>query len=242
MRFSPEFIEKVRDANNIVDVFAEHTQLKRTGSRLMGLCPFPGHNEKTPSFSVSEDKQVYHCFGCNRSGNIFKALEELKGFNFRECVEYLAQKAGVPIPTESREDSHEQQAKTHRDKLYKINRVTAQFYKEQLARSASNHHARLYAQKRRLTSEIIDLFQIGYSPEAWDSLALKLKAIGAPLEMAAELGLVRKRKEGDGYFDFFRNRLMFPIFSHKGDCVGFGGRAFSEDDPPKYRNSSESAV
>ncbi len=242
MRFSPDFIEKVRDANNIVDVFAEHTQLKRTGNRLMGLCPFPGHNEKTPSFSVSEDKQVYHCFGCQRSGNIYKALEELKSYSFPECVEYLAQKAGISLPADSRDDSQQQQAKSHRDKLFKINRIAAQFYKDKLAQTTTNHHARLYSQKRLLTSEIIDLFQIGYSPEAWDSLALQLKASGAPLELAAELGLVRKRKEGDGYFDFFRNRLMFPIYSHKGECVGFGGRALTDEDNPKYRNSSESAV
>lgn len=243
MRYSPDFIEKVRDANNIVDVFAEYTQLKRNGSRLMGLCPFPGHNEKTPSFSVSEDKQVYHCFGCQRSGNIYKALEELKGFSFRECVEYLAHKASISLPRDANaDDSHEQKAKVHREQLIKINTLAAKFYNEQLARTAATHFARVYAQKRRLTSEIIEQFQIGYSPESWDALALYLKRAGAPLELAAELGLIRKRKEGDGYYDFFRNRLMFAIHSHKGECVGFGARALVAGDDPKYRNSSESAL
>src|SRR6185312_15168732 len=111
MRFTQDFIEKVRDANNIVDVFSEYTQLKRTGPRLMGLCPFPGHNEKTPSFSVSEDKQVYYCFGCHRSGNIYKAVEELKGFSFPDGVEYLAKKAGIALPVDHQTSATEQKAK-----------------------------------------------------------------------------------------------------------------------------------
>jgi DNA primase len=242
MRFSQDFIEKVRDANNIVDVFSEYTQLKRTGMRLMGLCPFPGHNEKTPSFSVSEDKQVYHCFGCHRSGNIYKAVEELKGFSFPDAVEYLAKKAGLPMPVDASVGPAEQKAKSHRETLLKINASAAQYYHMQFVNVLSSHIVRTYAEKRGLTAEIIELFQIGYATEQWDGLAKSFSQMHAPLPLAAELGLVRKRKEGDGYFDFFRHRLIFPIYSHKGECVGFGGRALSTEDQPKYRNSAESAV
>jgi DNA primase len=242
LRFSQDFIEKVRDANNIVDVFAEYTQLKRNGTRLMGLCPFPGHNEKTPSFSVSEDKQVYHCFGCHRSGNIYKAVEELKGFSFPDAVEYLAKKAGLPIPADAQARPEEQKAKSHREVLLKINASAANYYHMQFQNAAKNHIIRTYAEKRGLTAEIIELFKIGYATELWDGLAKNLSQMHAPLPDAAELGLIRKRKEGDGYFDFFRHRLIFPIVSHKGEYVGFGGRSLSAEDQPKYRNSAESAV
>src|SRR6185312_10962933 len=153
MRFTQDFIEKVRDANNIVDVFSEYTPLKRTGGRLMGLCPFPGHNEKTPSFSVSEDKQVYHCFGCKRSGQIYTALEELKGFSFPESVEYLANKAGIPLPANVKGGEINPDIKVRREKSLKINRVAKERYHEALLSLPVDHYARVYARKRGLTDE-----------------------------------------------------------------------------------------
>jgi DNA primase len=240
--FSQDFIDKVRDANNIVDLFSEYTQLKRSGGRLMGLCPFPGHSEKSPSFSVSEDKQVYYCFGCQRSGQIFTALKELKGYSFPEAVEYLANRAGVIMPTEHASQKINPEVKTRKEKLNKLNTVSAQFFHSQLLKLERSHYALEYCRKRGLTREVVEIFNIGFAPSQWDSLALHLNNIKAPVEMAAELGLIRKRKEGEGYFDLFRDRLMFPIHSHKGECVGFGGRSLTDEQMPKYLNSPESEV
>ena len=242
MRFSPEFIERVRDANNIVDVFSEYTPLKRSGGRLMGLCPFPGHNEKTPSFSVSEDKQVYYCFGCKRSGQIFTALQELKGLNFPEAVEYLAKKAGLPIPTESKTSQVQSGAKIRREKLLKINQVAKARYHEAFIKLPSDHPARLYANKRGLCDEIVHLFSIGYAPSQKDALSRELARLKAPLDLAESLGIIKRDHNGDGHYDMFRDRLMFPVVSHKGECVGFGGRALADNQPAKYLNSSESEI
>lgn len=242
MNFSQDFIDKVRDANNIVDLFSEYTQLKRSGGRLMGLCPFPGHGEKTPSFSVSEDKQVYHCFGCQRSGQIFTALKELKGLSFPEAVEYLANRAGIIMPHESVRSKADIEAKTHREKLLKVNAFTAQVFHHQLKQVGADHQAQKYCVKRGLTKEIIDTFQIGFAPNSWDYLVNQLIKVKAPLNLAAELGLIRQRKDGDGFFDLFRDRLMYPIYSHKGECVGFGGRSLTDEQMPKYLNSPESEL
>lgn len=175
MSFSQEFIDKVRDANNIVDIFSEYTQLKRSGGRLMGLCPFPGHNEKSPSFSVSEDKQVYHCFGCQRSGQIFIALQELKGLNFPEAVEYLANRAGIMMPLESHRSRPNPEQKSKKDNLYKVNKFAAQFYHQQLMKLEADHYAKKYCFKRGLNRDLVQLFQIGFADNAWDLLVKKCR-------------------------------------------------------------------
>ncbi len=240
MNFSQDFIDKVRDANNIVDVFSEFTQLKRSGGRLMGLCPFPSHNEKTPSFSVSEDKQVYHCFGCQRSGQIFTALKELKGLNFPEAIEYLANRAGIIMPQDNSEKvKADQENKSRREKLLKINTFATKVFQQQLK---NDQHVKEYCEKRGLSPEITEAFQLGSAPNQWDALVAQLQKVKAPLQQAARLGLIRQRKDADGYFDLFRDRLMFPIFSHKGECVGFGGRALTDEQTPKYLNSPESEI
>src|SRR5687768_4560443 len=133
MRFTTEFIEKVREANNIADFLAEYTQFRRSGGRLMGLCPFPGHNEKTPSFSVSEDKQVYHCFGCKRSGQIYTAVQELKGLSFQEAVEFLANKAGIMLPQDNSQDKVSQEKKSRREQLIRINAFATEFFARSFA-------------------------------------------------------------------------------------------------------------
>lgn len=240
MRFSSEFIEKVRSANNIVDLLSEYTTFKRSGSRLMGRCPFPGHNEKTPSFSVSEDKQVYHCFGCQRSGQIFTALEELKGMSFPEAVEYLADRAGISMPQESTTTKENIEVKKKKDRLNQINQIATNYYHQEFIELSADHPVRQYAAKRGLTAEIIDIFKIGYATEAWEGLVQRLQFENHSVEEAAELGLVRARKDGSGYFDLFRQRLMFPIITQKSEVVGFGGRTLAKDQNPKYLNSPES--
>jgi DNA primase len=242
MTFSQDFIDKVRDANNIVDLFSEYTQLKRSGSRLTGLCPFPGHNEKTPSFSVSEDKQLYHCFGCKRAGQIFTALQELKGLNFPEAIEYLANRAGIILPVESQRTKADIAAKSHRENLLKINSYAAKVFHHHLTKIPKDHYVKLYCEKRGLSAEIINTFQIGFALNEWESLATQLRNAKVALQDAGELGLVRQRKEGDGFFDLFRDRLIFPIYSHKSECVGFGGRSLTDEQMPKYLNSPESEL
>jgi DNA primase len=242
MSFSREFIEKVRDANNIIDIISEFTTLKRTGSGYMGCCPLPGHNEKSPSFSVSETKQVYHCFGCQRKGNIYTAVQELKNLSFPEAIEYLADRASISIPKDDARSTMTIEAKSTRETMLKINKAAATYYHQNLLELSSDHPVRKYCQSRGLNEEIIKKFHLGYATDEWEGLRQHLSAIKAPLPLAEKLGLLRPRKTGDGSYDLFRNRLMFPIQNHKEEFVGFGGRVLSDEDQPKYLNSVESDV
>lgn len=242
-RFPQDFIDKVRDASNIVDVLSEHTSLKPTGSNLMGCCPLPGHNEKTASFSVSESKQVYHCFGCQRSGNIFTALKELKGYNFPESIEYLANRAGLPLPLQDAGKSDRYNKKQDRkDKLLKVNDLVCRFYHQNFNNMPHERAVRTYALSRGLGPEMVSTFKLGFGGEGWEGLVQFLEQKRVPIELAQSLGLIKQRKDKSGYYDLFRGRLMFPILNHKGECVGFGGRALTSDQMPKYINSSESEV
>lgn len=243
LKFSSEFIERVRESTNIVDIISSQTQLKRSGpNRLMGLCPF--HMEKTPSFSVSEDKQMYHCFGCKRAGNVFTFIQETQGLSFPETVEYLAQKAGIPIPKESRlnqsQEADQDQKKVQEKLKFRINQFAAQYFQVQL-RSAPIKVAE-YLKARRIEPETIEKFQLGYASGEWESLVGTMQRKGIPLAEAESLGLIRSRGAGkSGHFDMFRDRLMFPIFSPTGQVLGFGGRILGEGQP-KYLNSPESEV
>jgi DNA primase len=243
MRFSPDFIERVKDSNNIVDLISQYTQLRTSGGSMMGRCPFPDHAERTPSFSVSETKQVYHCFGCQKSGNIFKFLQTYNGMSFPEAIEYLANRAGLPIP----QDSYESQQKTDetaikKKKLIEINKLACNFFHEQFKNLNFDQPARRYALDRGLTADIIESFKIGYAPAEWEGLETYLREQGVDLNLAYEAGLLKPRTQGKtGYYDAFRNRLMFPIFSPMGDVIGFGGRVL-DDSLPKYLNSPETIL
>ena len=250
MKFEPEFIDKVRDASNLVEYVAQYTELKPSSSgQYMGLCPYPDHNEKTPSFSVSETKQVYFCFGCKKSGNIFTFLQDIKGMGFPEAVKYLAEKAGIPLPKTNLSRAESDSLNRSRDEkgqLKKINRFAAKYFYENLKVSLESSTAKKYVEARGFSEEIIKGFGIGLSDDNWEGLAETLKSKGASLEMASKLGLVKKAKSGSrnktGYFDMFRGRLMFPILSLSGDVVGFGGRVLSPEDKPKYLNSPETPL
>ncbi|MEK6554521.1 MAG: DNA primase, partial [Bdellovibrionota bacterium] len=242
MSFSKEFIEKVRDANNIIDIISEFTTLKRTGSGYMGCCPLPGHNEKSPSFSVSEAKQVYHCFGCQRKGNIFTALQELKNYSFPEAIEYLADRANISIPRDEAKSTMTIEAKSTKETMLKLNKAAAAYYHNNLLDLSMDHPVRQYCARRGLTEEIIRKFHIGYATDEWEGLRRHLMNLKAPVPLAEKLGLLRPRKTGEGSYDLFRNRLMFPIQNHKEEFVGFGGRVLSDEDQPKYLNSIESEV
>lgn len=242
MRFPPEFVDKVREANNIVDVIAPYTQLRSAGSNFMGRCPFPDHNDKTASFSVSEDKQLYNCFGCKKSGNVFTFLKDFNGYSFPEAVEFLARRANIALP-ERDEDPREKRQRELREAVLTANRLAASYFEESFRKLPESHPVRVYANRRGLTPEIIETFKIGFSPEEWQGLVKVMRARRIPLEVGEKAGLVKKsnRPGGESHFDLFRGRLMFPIISAAGDVLGFGGRVLA-DDEPKYLNSPETPV
>lgn len=243
MRFSQDFIEKVREANNIVDLISQHVQLKKAGTGMSGLCPF--HSERTPSFSVSEERQLYHCFGCGASGNVFTFLKNYKGMTFPETIEYLAERAGLEIPKEiidAKSKSDYKDAQEKQKLMWRMNAFAAKVFHQNLMKCPDSHPVRQYLAKRKLSSEMIELFQIGLAPDEWENLVGHIQAQNAPVELAAELGLIKKRGQGkDGYFDIFRHRLMFPIHSSMGNAIGFGGRTLGND-VAKYINSTDSMV
>jgi DNA primase len=242
LRYDQNFIEKVRDANNIVDIIAQYTELKSRGHQHMGLCPFPDHNEKTGSFSVSENKQLYHCFGCKKSGNVFTFLEVYNGFSFVESLEYLANRAHIPMPEpeENKNSKRPVVSKSQKQNYHRANKFAAVFYHQKLKSLSKDHKLQNYLKKRKLTQELIDEFRIGYAPETWDELTKYYQEKKVPDSVASDLGLIRKNKMG-GYFDMFRDRLMFPIFSIDSSVIGFGGRIIDQGQP-KYINSVESEV
>lgn len=243
MRFSQEFIEKITDSNNLVEVISQYTQMKRTGSQLMGRCPFPDHAEKTPSFSVSESKQVYHCFGCGKSGNIFSFLRDYQGMGFPEAVEYLADRAGIPMPVPQSpvaQDAEEKQRERKRQ-ISEANKLAARYFADQFKKLPAQHPVREYVKKRGLKPETLETFQIGYAGSEWDGLVNHLSAKSISKETAEVAQLVRAKQGGGGYFDLFRERLIFPIQNHLGDAIAFGGRIIF-DGQPKYLNSPETPV
>lgn len=246
MRYPPEFVERVQEANNLVDIISQYTQLKQSGSGFMGRCPFPDHAEKTPSFSVSPSKQVYHCFGCRKSGNIFSFLRDYNGMNFPDAIEFLAERASIslPEPTYDQNDQAQQVYKEQQDKkkqMLRANKIAMNFFSETLKRVSSDHPIKSYLQKRKLKAETIEEFQIGFAPVEWDALSLHLQKQNVSTNLAEEAKLIRARKEGNGYFDLFRDRLMFPILSPSQEVLAFGGRIHDQGEP-KYLNSPETLV
>ncbi len=238
-KFTPEFIERVRTACDMVDIIGEDTVLKRTGKHYMGLCPFPAHREKTASFCVTPDTGLYHCFGCNESGNIYNYLQGLHGFHFVYAIRYLAKRSGVALPKDTFSKSEEQQY-FNRKKLLEVNALATDFFENNLKQLPPSHLVKKYLLKRGLLSETLEKFHIGYAPDKWDGLHTYLKKKQVPLSLALQLGLLAE-KSGRVY-DRFRNRLIFPIFSPFGkDVLGFGARTLG-DDPAKYINSSESEL
>lgn len=228
--FSSDFIDQVRSANDIVALISEDTNLKERGDRYSGLCPFPDHQEKTPSFSCSQSKQVYHCFGCQKSGDIFTYLRDRKGIDFLEAVKYLAEKANIPLPKTSQNFKKDDE----RTLLYDLNKMTCNFYQKELEKSS---RAKKYLIDRGYAEDTIKAFKIGYAPKG-NVLLGQLKTEHKK-NLAYQLGLLNK-KEGR-FYDSYRDRVIFPITSVREQVVGFGARAFGEQ-LPKYINSKESKI
>lgn len=233
-RYSDEIIDEVRQNNDIVDIISQYVHLKRSGRNFFGLCPF--HNEKSPSFSVSPDKQIFHCFGCGVGGNVFTFLTKIEGINFIESVQTLAERANIQLPT--LENSGDSAKELLKSKVYKVNEFTANYYHQNLYKPESKI-AQEYIKKRKLTNETLKSFQIGFSGK-FDELYQELKKQGFEEPEILESGLVNRNDRGQ-YIDRYRNRLMFPICDARGRVIAFGGRVL-DDSKPKYINSPENVV
>lgn len=230
-------IREVRNGADIYEVISESVVLKKTGKNYQGLCPF--HTEKTPSFSVNPSKQIFYCFGCGVGGDAIDFLMKKEGMSFPEAVRDLARRAGIHIP-QGHVSPEQKRRMTERDELLKINRIAKEFYESRL-RGPGGEKARGYLTKRKLNQETIDAFQLGYAPDGWDHLAVFLRNRRVPAALAEKLGLIAPRRSGNGYYDRFRNRIIFPIVNMSRQVIGFGGRVM-DDSLPKYLNSPETPV
>jgi len=236
VKITQDVIEEIKSRLDIVDVASERISLKKTGSNYKGVCPF--HSEKTPSFIVNPDKQIFHCFGCHVGGDVISFVEKIENITFYEAIIKLAELAGVTLPTV--ETSYEEKKlQDKKQQLLNINIIARDHYISRLRTPGNKAHK--YATLRGISEEIMSTFSIGYAPEEWDSLSTMLTKKGLPLGNAVSLGLI---KETNGkYYDTFRDRLMFPILNHRGDVLAFGGRILEpKEDAPKYINSRESEL
>jgi DNA primase len=240
-RLHPDTIEAIKERVDIVDVISEYVVLKKKGKDYSGLCPF--HDEKSPSFSVSPTKQVYYCFGCGEGGNTFKFLMELGKRSFGDVVLELANRYQVPIKTLEPEQKKELQRQlSQREQLYEILAVTTAFYQHVLYQPQGEKALNYLKEKRGLKPEIIQQFQLGYSPEGWETLYRYLvEQKHYPLALVEQAGLIKARKTNNGYYDQFRDRLMIPIQDIQGRVIGFGSRTLGTDEP-KYLNSPETLL
>lgn len=219
VRYSEEVLNEVRQSNDIVDIISQYMHLKRSGRNYFGLCPF--HNEKSPSFSVSPDKQIFHCFGCGVGGNVFSFVSKIEGLNFIETVQMLADRANIQLPT--LQNNVDSEKELLREKIYKINEFTAQFYHQNLYQPQSKQ-AQEYVKKRQLTNDTLIAFKIGFSGK-FDELYKELRKQGFEEREILESGLVNKNDRGQ-YIDRYRNRLMFPICDTRGKVIAFGRTSF----------------
>ena len=233
-QFSEQFLQELSERNDIVDVVSGYVQLtKRSGSNLFGLCPF--HSEKTPSFSVAPDKQIYHCFGCGKGGSVIGFIMEIENLSFPDAVGFLARRAGMAMP-----ETEDNGASKRRERLLNLNRDAARFFHEQL-KTPAGQVARDYIARRGLTGRTVTNFGLGFAPNTWSSLTDEMKRRGYSERELFEAGLVRQGKSGRGVYDTFRNRLMFPVIDVRGNVIGFSGRIL-DDGEPKYMNSPETPV
>lgn len=231
-------IAEIRQAVDIVEVIAESVLLKKSGKNFSGLCPF--HAEKTPSFSVSPDKQIFYCFGCGAGGNVFSFLMKRDGVGFGEAVRSLAARGGVTLP----ERSLSSRAKRHVSEqatFFELNRLAADYFRQALWQAAAGQPARDYLLRRGLTPQTIEQFELGYAPKGWDHLLAHMSRKKYAPALLEKAGLVVPRRDGNGYYDRFRDRIIFPIHDERDRVVGFGGRVMDAS-TPKYLNSPETLV
>ena len=233
MRIPEETIEKIKEENDIVDIISETVSLKRSGSSYIGLCPF--HNDKSPSFSVSQNKQIYKCFSCGESGNVITFVMKSKNMNFIEALKYLADKVNIPLDLGNGESK---EVTRRKELLYKVNVEAGRFFFYNLMQ---NKIPKDYFLNRGINPRTIRHFGLGYAKDGWSNLIYHLKKKGFKEDLLLEAGLILKNEKRGTFYDRFRNRVMFPVFDIKGRVIGFGGRVL-DDSKPKYLNSPETQI
>src|SRR6266567_2361930 len=237
--FSDERRERIRAANDIVDVIGSYLPLKRAGVNFVALCPF--HKEKTPSFNVSAQRQIFHCFGCHKGGDVFKFVMEHESVDFVEALRRLADRAKIPL--EHEKSPIEQQSRHLKEKLLQIHEQITQRWQSALANEGSGQIARDYLAKRGVSAEGVKHFRLGYAADLWDDCVNWSKNKGHELAVVEKAGLILRKEGSDGYYDRFRGRLMFPICDEQGRVIGFSGRVLSGDEKTaKYVNSPETPI
>lgn len=230
-------VQRVKEAAQIVDIIGECVSLKRAGINLKGLCPF--HAEKTPSFMVNPARQSFHCFGCGEGGDVFSFMMKYYNLTFPETLKQLAQRYHITLP-EKQFTTEDQARAEKRQKLFDANERAARMYHEYLLKHEGAAPAREYLKKREISPEMISKFMLGYAPDGWDFLSSKVARSSITLAEAEEAGLL-VRKDRGGFYDRFRDRVLFPIFDLTGRIVGFGGRILGQGEP-KYLNSPETLI
>jgi DNA primase len=234
-----DVVENIKARLDVVEVVSSYVQLKKTGRNFKGLCPF--HSEKTPSFVVSSEKQIWHCFGCNKGGDIFTFIEEMEGVEFSEALQILGDRAGVKIENISKFSKKE--GKTEKNIYFKAHDLACDFFQKQLHKTPAGKKVLEYLSKRGLKDETIREFKIGFAPDQYDALYPMLLKKGISKKILVKSGFVSSKAiASDQVFDKFRGRLMFPIFDYLGRVCGFGGRALKKDQMPKYLNSPENRI
>ena len=236
MRFSSDLLEEIRNRCDIVDIISKYVHLKPAGKGFKGLCPF--HEEKTPSFMVSPEKQLFHCFGCGEGGNVFNFLMKYEKISFFEAVKMLAKKSGVSLPVDEEKENFLNRQK---ERLYKLNNLTANYYRECLFKTNQGKKIINYLKKRGINDSSVEKYKLGYAPPGWDALTNFLKKRGHSYEELIKARIINKSKIEGKYIDYFRDRIIFPIFNLSGRVIGFGGRVL-DDSLPKYINSPETLV
>src|ERR1700733_2433725 len=236
---SPATIERIRAASDIVDVIGGYLPLKRAGANFTALCPF--HKEKSPSFNVNPHKQIFHCFGCHKGGDVFEFVKEYENIGFMDAVRRLAERAKIPLAFE--DNPAAQESRHLKDQLLEIHDRIAQRWQNVLANEAAGQTARDYLNKRGVSAEAIKLFRLGAAPDAWDDTVNWAKGKNYPDDLVEKAGLIIRREETGNHYDRFRGRLMFPICDEQGRVVGFSGRVLSGDEKTaKYVNSPETPI
>ncbi|MSU62894.1 MAG: DNA primase [Pedosphaera sp.] len=235
---SPAALEQIRAANDIIDVIGAALPLKRAGANFVALCPF--HKEKSPSFNVNPHKQIFHCFGCHKGGDVFTFIREYENLSFVEAVQRLADRAKIPLELD--QSSGAPEGRFLKDTLLKIHEEITQRWNSALNNEASGEIARTYLAKRGVSDEAVKLFRLGSAPELWDDTVNWAKSKGHDLDAVEKAGLIIKKENG-GYYDRFRGRLMFPICDEQGRVIAFSGRVLSGDEKTaKYVNSPETEI
>ena len=232
-----EFIEEVLVKTDIVEIIESRVNLKKTGQNYSGLCPF--HDEKSPSFSVSQDKQFYYCFGCHASGSALKFLMEFDRLDFVSSVEYLSERVGLKIPSDQKFDKG---AAQNRKSIFDVLELSALFFREQLKIHEDRERAIQYLKGRGLSGEVARDFGVGFAPPGWRNLMSKLATSNSERKLLIDSGMLTESPDKDKTYDRFRDRIMFPIRDLRGRTIAFGGRVLDDDAKPKYLNSPETDV